>query len=165
MSTITSPAFVARNIAKRAEFNAARQEAFGERVVGMLNEASLTFMLSLGHRTGLLDTLKRLSRPATTHEIADEARLDERYVREWLGALVTGRVIDYDPDTRTYRLPPEHSAWLTREATPNNLAGIMQFMSMFGKIEDHVLDCFHSGGGVHTLDHDIMNNYYVCRKW
>ena len=62
--------------------------------------------------------------------------------------MVTGRVVDYDPGTRGYRLPAEHAAWLTREATPNNLAGVMQFMSMFGKVEDHVLDCFHHGGGV-----------------
>jgi SAM-dependent methyltransferase len=148
MSTLTSPTLAATDNAESTAFEATRHEAFGKRVVSMLNEASLTFMLSIGHRTGLLDTLKRLNRPATTHEIADEAGLDERYVREWLGALVTGRVIDYDPTTRAYRLPPEHAAWLTREATPNNLAGIMQFMSMFGKIEDHVLDCFHNGGGV-----------------
>ncbi len=145
MSQLTSPTSSA---SETAEFDAARHEAFGERVVGMLNEASLTFMFSIGHRTGLLDTLKRLNRPATAYEIADEAGLDERYVREWLGAMVTGRVIDYDSDTRSYRLPAEHAAWLTREATPNNLAGVMQFMSMFGKIEDHVLDCFHNGGGV-----------------
>jgi ubiquinone/menaquinone biosynthesis C-methylase UbiE len=114
----------------------------------MLNDAALTFMLSIGHRSGLLDALRRLNRPATTHEIAEESGLNERYVREWLGALVTGRVIDYDPNTRSYQLPPEHAEWLTREATPNNLAGVMQFMSMFGKIEDHVLDCFRNGGGV-----------------
>lgn len=145
MSQLTSsPSSAANN----AEFDAARHEAFGERMIGMLNEASLTFMFSIGHRTGLLDTLNGLNRPATTHEIAEEAGLDERYVREWLGAMVTGGVMDYDPDLRRYRLPAEHAAWLTREATPNNLAGIMQFMSMFGKIEDHVLDCFHNGGGV-----------------
>jgi SAM-dependent methyltransferase len=130
------------------EFDSSRHEAFGERVVGMLNDGALTFMFSIGHRSGLLDTLRRLNRPATTHEIADEAGLNERYVREWLGALVTGGVIDYDPGTRSYLLPPEHAAWLTREATPNNLAGVMQFMSMFGKIEDHVLECFRNGGGV-----------------
>jgi len=145
MTTLTSRTSPA---AEDAQFDAARHEAFGERAAGMLNEAALTFMLSIGHRSGLLDTLGRIHRPATTHEIADESGLHERYVREWLGALVTGRVIDYDPETRCYRLPPEHAAWLTREATPNNLAGIMQFMSMFGKIEDHVLDCFHKGGGV-----------------
>jgi 2-polyprenyl-3-methyl-5-hydroxy-6-metoxy-1,4-benzoquinol methylase len=133
---------------KPAGLDAQRHEAFGERMVGMLNEASLTFMLSIGHRSGLLDALRRMNRPATPYEIADESGLDERYVREWLDALVTGRVIDYDPDSRRYHLPPEHAAWLTREATPNNLAGVMQFMSLFGKVEDHVLDCFHNGGGV-----------------
>lgn len=148
MSTLTTPKSAAINKDETASYDNARHEAFGERVVGMLNDASLTFMLSIGHRTGLLDTLKRLHRPATTHEIADESGLDERYVREWLGALVTGRVVDYEPSTRCYHLPSEHAAWLTREATPNNLAGIMQFMSMFGKIEDHVLDCFRNGGGV-----------------
>lgn len=152
MSTDTvTPDIAAQASARDAaadSFDTARHEAFGERVMGMLNEASLTFMLSLGHRTGLLDALHRLDRPATVHEIADEAGLDERYVREWLGALVTGRVVDYDPSLRTYRLPSEHAAWLTRAATPNNMAGIMQFMSMFGKIEDEILQCFRQGGGV-----------------
>jgi len=148
MSMLMSDPTTPVHVTPIAQFDATRHEAFGERVVGMLNEAALTFMLSIGHRSGLLDALQRLNRPATTHEIADEAGLDERYVREWLGALVTGRVVDYDPETRTYRLPAEHAAWLTREATPNNMAGVMQFMPMLGKIEDHVLDCFHNGGGV-----------------
>jgi SAM-dependent methyltransferase len=148
VSTAISPRNSINPAAKQEPFDAARHQAFGDRVVGMLNEAALTFMLSIGHRAGLLDTLQRLNRPATAHEIADEAGLNERYVREWLGALVTGRVMDYDPEARTYRLPPEHAAWLTREATPNNMAGVMQFMSMFGKIEDHVLECFQNGGGV-----------------
>ena len=148
MSAITSPSSSAHEIVAPRQFDDARHETFGNRVVGMLNDASLTFMLSIGHRTGLLDALQRLDRPATTHEISDEAGLAERYVREWLGAMVTGRVIDYDAATRCYHLPPEHAAWLTREATPNNLAGIMQFMAVFGKVEDDVLDCFHNGGGV-----------------
>jgi len=126
----------------------ATHDAFGERVVGMLNEAALTFMLSLGHRSGLLDTMQRLNRPANTHEIADESGLSERYVREWLGAMVTGKVVHYDVKTGCYHLPPEHAAWLTRKATPNNMAGIMQFMAMFGKIEDDILHCFQHGGGV-----------------
>jgi 2-polyprenyl-3-methyl-5-hydroxy-6-metoxy-1,4-benzoquinol methylase len=148
MSTLTSATLGPSYSPVTAEFDTERHEALGERVVGMLNEAALTFMLSIGHRSGLLDAMGRLNRAATTHEIADEAGLDERYVREWLGALVTGRLIDYDPSVRSYHLPPEHAAWLTRAATPNNLAGMMQFMSILGKIEDHVLDCFHNGGGV-----------------
>ena len=148
MSTAISSLSADTNPASTAVFDVDRQEAFGERIVGIFNESALSFMISLGHRSGLFDALGRLKRPATTHEIADEAGLNERYVREWLGAMVTGRVIDYDARGRTYELPPEHAAWLTRAATPNNLAGTMQFMSVFGKIEDHVLDCFHDGGGV-----------------
>ena len=39
-------------------------------------------------------------------EIAAEAGLDERYVREWLGAMVTGGVVEYEPGDATYALPP-----------------------------------------------------------
>jgi 2-polyprenyl-3-methyl-5-hydroxy-6-metoxy-1,4-benzoquinol methylase len=131
-----------------APFDDARSDAFRERVVGMLNGASLALMLSIGHRTGLLDALRKLGRAATTREIAEEAGLNERYVREWLGALVAGRVVDYDPHSGGYRLPPEHAAWLTREATPQNMAGMMQFVPMLGKIEDQILECFRHGGGV-----------------
>ena len=128
--------------------DAERHEAFGERVVGMLNAASLSFMISIGHRSGLLDTMRRLERAATSEEIAAAAGLDERYVREWLGAMVTGLIIEYDPNTGCYQFPLEHAAWLTRDAAPNNMAGAMQFMSVLGKIEDEILRCFQNGGGV-----------------
>ena len=41
-------------------------------------------------------------------------------MREWLGAMVTGGIFDYDPAHRTYSLPPEHAACLTDG--PMNLA-------------------------------------------
>jgi hypothetical protein len=53
-------------------------EAFGSRLVGMLDEAGAALMVSVGHRTGLFDALARLP-PATSEELAREAGLDERY--------------------------------------------------------------------------------------
>jgi hypothetical protein len=47
---------------------------------------------------------------------------------EWLGAMVVSQVIEQDPEAETYRLPPEHAAFLTRAAAPNNLAVIAQFV-------------------------------------
>jgi len=35
--------------------------------------------------------------PATSLQIAEAVGLDERYVREWLGAMTTGGIIDHDP--------------------------------------------------------------------
>jgi hypothetical protein len=51
-------------------------------------------MISIGHQTGLYDTMATLA-PSTSGQIATAAGLDERYVREWLGAMVTGRVVDH----------------------------------------------------------------------
>ncbi len=45
-----------------ANYDNARHDAFGERVLGMLNHASLAFMFSIGHRTGLFDALRRMNR-------------------------------------------------------------------------------------------------------
>jgi len=53
-------------------------EQFAERIVGVLDHASLAVMLSIGHQTALFDTLAAL--PATTSaQIADAAGLNERY--------------------------------------------------------------------------------------
>jgi hypothetical protein len=104
----------------------AKAEAFAGQMVGILNGSILAFMTSIGHRTGLFDKMAELP-PATSQQIAGAAGLNERYVREWLGAMVTGRIVEYDPSNKTYRLPPEHAASLTRAAGPNNMSNFMQF--------------------------------------
>jgi 2-polyprenyl-3-methyl-5-hydroxy-6-metoxy-1,4-benzoquinol methylase len=115
--------------------------------VGILNGGLLALMTSIGHRTGLFDKMSLMA-PSTSQQIADAANLNERYVREWLGSMVTGRIIEYDLANGTYRLPPEHAASLTRAAGPGNLANMLQFMSLMGNVEDQVVDCFRKGGGV-----------------
>jgi 2-polyprenyl-3-methyl-5-hydroxy-6-metoxy-1,4-benzoquinol methylase len=122
-------------------------DAFAERILGVLNGGALALMLSIGHRAELFDALAS-GGPATSHELAERAGCNERYVREWLGAMVTGEIIDYDPDSRRYRLPDEHAAWLTRAASPNNLAVPFQFFPLLAGVEDEILDCFRNGGGV-----------------
>jgi hypothetical protein len=69
--------------------NAERSEAFARRLLDILNDGALAGMISLGHRTGLFDTLRDMA-PSTSEEIADAAGLNERYVREWLGAMLAG---------------------------------------------------------------------------
>ncbi len=118
-----------------------------ERLVEVLNAGALALMISIGHRTGLFDAMATMP-PASSVEIADEATMHERYVREWLGAMVTADVVDYDPASRTYRLPPEHAAHLSRAAEPANLAVFAQYISLLGSVEDEIVSCFKDGGGV-----------------
>lgn len=146
-------------IPETTPFDPARAEAFGERMVGVLNDASLALMTSIGHQAGLFDTMAGLP-PSTGADIAAAARLHERYVREWLGAMTVGGVIDYDPAAGTYHLPPEHAACLTRRAGPDNLAKTMQFVALLGSVEGQVVECFRAGGGVpyqaYTEFHRLM---------
>ena len=128
-------------------YSTEKAEAFAGRLVETLDSASLALMLSIGHRTGLLDTLAG-SGEVTSEELAEHAGLNERYVREWLNALTTAAVVEYAPTTARYRLPPEHAAWLTRAATPDNVAVTMQYIPLLGAIEDDVVRCFREGGGV-----------------
>src|SRR5881227_3853929 len=78
-------------------------EEFAGRLFGLLTDGLLVYMIDLGHRTGLFDAVAEGG--GTSDEIADRAGLNERYVREWLGAVVTGGIVDYDASTATYRLP------------------------------------------------------------
>jgi len=129
------------------QLDQAKAEAFAGQMVGILNAGLLAFMTSIGHRTGLFDKMASMP-PSTSQQIADAAGLNDRYVREWLGAMVTGKFVEYDPATKTYRLPPEHAASITRAAGPNNLAAMIQFMALMGNVEDRIVDCFRNGGGV-----------------
>ncbi len=125
-----------------------RIEAFGERMLDVLNGGALSLMISIGHRTGLFDVMSRIDEPTSSEGIAREAGLDERYVREWLGAMVTGGIVDHDSQGGRYRLPPEHAACLTREARPDNMAVTCQWIPLLGSVEDRIVECFEQGGGV-----------------
>ena len=139
--------------------NKSKAELFAEKMIGAINGAGLAMMASIGHRTGLFDVMSNLP-PSTPIEVAEAANLSERYVREWLGAMTTGGIVEHDPATGEYSLPAEHAAFLTRAASPNNLAVTTQFISVLGAVEDRIVDCFVHGGGVpysaYTRFHEVM---------
>ncbi len=140
-------------------FDEARAETFANQLMEIVNHGTVSLMVSVGHRTGLFDVMRDLP-PSTSSEIAKAANLNERYVREWLGAMATGGIVEIDPDGPRYRLPAEHAAWLTRAAAPNNFAVMAQFVGQLGAVEDQIVDCFYKGGGVpyeqFTRFHEIM---------
>jgi SAM-dependent methyltransferase len=127
-------------------------DEFAERMAGAIDSASLAILVSIGHQTRLFDTLADLP-PATSSQIADAAGLNERYVREWLGGVVAGRVVDYEPTAHTYSLPQHRAAVLTRAAGPDNLARVAQFIPLLGEVEQKIVGCFHDGGGLPYSDY------------
>lgn len=140
-------------------FSPERAEAFEGQIVGMLNGGALALMVSIGHRTGLFDVLEG-GGWTSSESLAARAKLDERYVREWLGAMTTGAILECDGETNRFRLPAEHAAYLTRGAAPNNFAVFAQYIGELGSVESDIVECFHRGGGVpygrYKRFHEIM---------
>ncbi|MET0552964.1 MAG: class I SAM-dependent methyltransferase [Vicinamibacteria bacterium] len=130
----------------RETFDVGAAEAFTGRLVGALNEGALMLMVSVGHRTRLFDAMAAAG-PETSAGLAARAGLDERYVREWLGAMTAGRIVRFDRETGRYLLPAEHASVLTRGAAVN-LAASAQFLPVLASVEDRVVACFEHGGGV-----------------
>jgi 2-polyprenyl-3-methyl-5-hydroxy-6-metoxy-1,4-benzoquinol methylase len=126
---------------------AARSDEFGQRMMSTMTASAVGLMVSIGHRTGLFDAMAD-GQSVTSHELAQKAELSERYVREWLGCMTCARITEFDPSTGRYRLPLEHAAWLTRAATPANMAASMQWISVLGSVEDLVVEAFSHGKGV-----------------
>lgn len=62
--------------------------------------------------------------------------------------MVTAGVVDVDPRTLRFSLPPEHAAFLTRAAATDNIAVFAQYIALLGGVEDDIVECFKNGGGV-----------------
>jgi len=116
-------------------------------MTGILNDAALALMISVGHRTGLFDVMATLP-AATSEQIASAAGLNERYVREWLAAMTTGRIVDHDAATGAFALPAAHAAWLTRGAGQDNLGIQAQYVALLALVEDQIVERFKAGGGI-----------------
>lgn len=131
----------------KQDYDNSKAEEFASKMFQFLNSGMLSLMISIGYKTGLFDIIAQL-KPSTSQEISQAAKLNERYIREWLGAMVTGNIIEYDPLTEKYFLPKEHSAFLTRKSGIDNLAVLAQYVSLMGNVEDKIVECFRNGGGL-----------------
>jgi 2-polyprenyl-3-methyl-5-hydroxy-6-metoxy-1,4-benzoquinol methylase len=131
----------------KQDYDNSKAEEFASKMFQFLNSGMLSLMISIGYKTGLFDTIAEL-KPSTSQEISHAAKLNERYIREWLSAMVTGNIIEYDSLTEKYFLPKEHSAFLTRKSGIDNLAVLTQYVSLMGNVEDKIVECFRNGGGL-----------------
>jgi SAM-dependent methyltransferase len=123
----------------------ARVEQFAGRLMATYTEATVTLMIDVASRAGLLEALA--AGDGTSTDVAHRAGLVERYVRECLGSLVTAGIVEYDPATRRYALPPEHAACLTGPGSLN-LTPLARLNTLLARHVDGVTRAFREGGGV-----------------
>jgi SAM-dependent methyltransferase len=144
------------------DVDAAAAEEFVSQLVDTYTGGLLTALLEIGRRTSLFE--HAALGPVTSAELAARAGLQERYVREWLAAMVTGGIVEYDAAAGRYWLPAEHAASLTGTGV-QNLLPLAYLVSAVAAHVDGVTSAFREGGGVPYASylpqfHDVMDQLW-----
>src|SRR5271170_5798742 len=92
-------------------------EAFANRFMADTAAAVRSGLNYIGDRLGIFKSMAALG-PVTVESLAQETKLNKRYLQEWLAALTAAEYLEYDPIAKTYLLPPEHAALLAHEDHP-----------------------------------------------
>jgi hypothetical protein len=142
-------------MAEAATIDAARQEEFVGKVVGQISGTMTTLLGAVGDRLGLFKNLAAEG-PATSAELASRTKLNERYLREWLGGMATAGYLDHEGTTKRFSLPAEHASVLAHENGPFFVGGMYQMLPAFTGVFDQVLTAFRNGGGVSQSQYNDM---------
>jgi SAM-dependent methyltransferase len=123
-----------------------RLNEFMGKLVGDLGAAMSGALVVLGDKLGLYRELAK--GPATAGELAGRSKTAERYVREWLNAQAASGYVSYDPDSKRYRLPPEHAMALADESSPVYFSAAFQLAQAMWNAEEKLEQRFRSGEGM-----------------
>ena len=106
----------------------------------------------LGDRLGLYRALLAVM-PAVPGDVAREAGVGERYVREWLAAQAAGGYVTYDPETERFFLTEEQAFVL---ADPDGMQAAAAFLSPLAAAAniDRIADVVRTGEGFPWHAHD-----------
>ena len=135
----------------------AKTEAFVGKVLGDTSGMTVTIMATIGDRLGLFKQLAQ--GPATSRQLAARADINERYAREWLGAMASAGYVEYEPASERFTLPAEHIPVLAQENGPVFFGGMHQMLAgMVGPL-NQLIQAFQHGGGVpqSAYDHNMWD--------
>jgi 2-polyprenyl-3-methyl-5-hydroxy-6-metoxy-1,4-benzoquinol methylase len=125
---------------------------FSKRINEILNHGALNLAMAIGYRNQIFDILEDLKKPVTVLEIASASGLHSRYLKEWLGVMVTGKIIELSHASDgedTYFLPPEHASFLTRKSGSENMGVYTQEIPLLASCAMEAVNRgFKTGDGV-----------------
>ena len=96
--------------------------AFIGQMLSDLGGASSIAMVRLGDTLGLYKAI-HANGPMTSMELAKAAKVDERYLREWLSHQAASNYLSYDPATSKFAMPPEQAMVFANEESPVYMMG------------------------------------------
>ena len=121
--------------------------AFIGQILSDLGGASSVALVRMGDALGLYKILHSKG-AMTSAELARAAKVDERYLREWLSHQAASGYLSYEPETARFSLPPEQAMVFAEEDSPVYMMGGFDLMAALLDNQDKVLASFRSGTGV-----------------
>ena len=125
---IASGAIARADAQSRKPPAASKSEKFSQRVLQDNATAMLSMGAYMGDRLGIFRAMT-VAGPSTLTDLAARTGLNSIYLREWLGLMVTGNYVDYDPGSTKYSLPPERAEVLVKEDSPVFMGGYLEFLA------------------------------------
>lgn len=125
---------------------------FSEKITDILNYSALNLAMAIGYQTGLFDVMDTFDTPQSLAAIAQKSGLNLRYIKEWLGVMVTGQIVEISRDEggkNRYYLPKQHGDLITRRAGNSNLGVYTQEIPLLTACAmEAVVEGFKTGKGV-----------------
>ncbi len=78
--------------------NKNKHENFSKKITDILNYGALNLAMAIGYHTGLFEVMDGFESTKTVSAIAEKAGLNARYVKEWLGVMVCGGIVELTVD-------------------------------------------------------------------
>jgi hypothetical protein len=140
--------------AKSDQLDMEKAKNVAQNIVGDIASTVHAAMCFIGDRLGLFKAMAGAG-PLTVEQLAQKTGLSERYIREWLSAMVAGRYVEYDPDRRTHTLTPEYAAALADDASPFFVGGYFQMAQALVTVAPKVAEAFKTGKGVTQAEYSV----------
>jgi 2-polyprenyl-3-methyl-5-hydroxy-6-metoxy-1,4-benzoquinol methylase len=149
-------------MATEVQLDQEKLEGFVERIVLDAGTAMRGGLMYIGDRLGIFAALAE-SGPVTAAELSQRTDLNERYLREWLGAMATAEYLEHNSEGDTYFLPPEHALPLADEEFPLFTGGLLQMIVPTVTVAPQVAEAFKTGRGV-TQDQYLPDMYEAIER-
>jgi 2-polyprenyl-3-methyl-5-hydroxy-6-metoxy-1,4-benzoquinol methylase len=134
-------------MASAAQINFKKVEELAFRVVGDMGGAFIMALGYIGDRLGIYKAMDGAG-SLSSEALALKTGLNERYVREWLRAMVAAEYIDYDHSSEEYSMSAEQAFVLSNEDSPMFVGGGFHFTLPSLLNVPRIVDAFKNGGGI-----------------
>lgn len=131
---------------KTPEINEEKLVAFAGKVTADI-AGTMTVLLSyMGDQTQLFQLLWQYG-PCSAAELAKQAKVDERYLLEWLSSQAAAGYVCYSESSQTFFMNDEQALVLASEGHPACLQGMMQLAVSQYMTHEKALEVFRTGAG------------------